>query len=230
MNERFEPRWNVSEVEDYTHREFFAVVRKVGKGAEEFFEPFTIGFGQDAQLSEEVEAGGWDPISGDERAGPEGLGFVMDVVNDPVHDLWRNPEPHRRRSKPGRSGSEGLGSGRRLERCPAAIAFRLLTRSGMRAPFGKLVWLGALVFSTAAISIASDSQVAIDSLRKQPQHESGFPTFDSTEHIVDQWVEDGRQFITRNGQTCTYLRLERLKISDIKPPICVHTSTPTNRS
>jgi hypothetical protein len=94
----------------------------------------------------------------------------------------------------------------RVKCCPV-IACRRLVPTSMKTTLGKFVWLGVLAVSTVAAAVAPDNQVVIDSLRKQPQYEWRFPTFDAAEDIVDQWVENGRQFLTRNGKTCTYLNI-----------------------
>ena len=71
--------------------------------------------------------------------------------------------------------------------------------TSMKTSLRKLVWLGVLTISTATVAVVSDdSQVVIDGPGGR------FPTFDTVEDIVDRWVENGRQFINRNGQTCTY--------------------------
>jgi hypothetical protein len=75
----------------------------------------------------------------------------------------------------------------------------------MKPSLLKLVWLGVLVVSTATIAAASDdSQVIVDGIKNARPQGWRFPTFDAIEDIVDRWVENGRQFINRNGQTCTY--------------------------
>ena len=77
----------------------------------------------------------------------------------------------------------------------------------MKASLRRLVWLGALAISaTTTTAVPDDSQIIIDGLEKQAPYEPGFPTFDTTEEVVDQWVENGREFINRNGQTCAYSR------------------------
>jgi len=74
----------------------------------------------------------------------------------------------------------------------------------MKTSLRKLVWLGFLVAPTVAVAIASDDfQVAIDGLGNALPHGWQSPAFDTVEDIVDQWVENGRQFMNRNGQTCT---------------------------
>ena len=79
----------------------------------------------------------------------------------------------------------------------------------MKTSFRKLVRLGVLVISTAAFAVASDNtQTIVESPGKQTPHQWWPPTFDTVEDIVDQWVEDGREFINRNGQTCAYSRRE----------------------
>lgn len=104
----------------------------------------------------------------------------------------------------------------------------------MKIPLRKLVCLGVLFASTAAVAVASDNQVVINSPSKQPQHEWRFPAFNSADDIMDQWVENGRQFITRNGQKCTCPRPERLnswRVSYLVPlNICVYPSVATHRS
>ena len=74
----------------------------------------------------------------------------------------------------------------------------------MKAPLRNLIWVGGLVVSIASVAIASDDhQVVIDGPRKQLAHKWRLPVFDSADDIVDQWVENGRQFMNRNGKTCT---------------------------
>lgn len=93
----------------------------------------------------------------------------------------------------------------------------------MKTPLRELVLLGVLIISAAAVAITPDNQVVIDSPNKQPQRLS---TFDSAEDIVDQWAENGRRFITRNGQTCMCPHLERLgewRIPDLNPSMRVAT-------
>lgn len=68
----------------------------------------------------------------------------------------------------------------------------------------KLAWLGVLVIATAAVAVVMDGpQVIISDTRDGPSHGTWLPGFDSVEDIVDRWVEDDREFINRNGQTCT---------------------------
>jgi len=75
----------------------------------------------------------------------------------------------------------------------------------MKTPLRKLAWLGVLVISIAAVAATpNDFQTAIDGLNDWQSYGSRFPTFDRAEDIVDRWVENGRQFLNRNGQTCTY--------------------------
>jgi len=75
----------------------------------------------------------------------------------------------------------------------------------MKTSLRKLVWLGVLVASTSAIAaVSGDSQVIVDGANNILPHGWRFPTFDAVEDTVDRWVENGRQFINRNGQMCTY--------------------------
>jgi len=79
----------------------------------------------------------------------------------------------------------------------------------MKTPFRKLVWLGALAVSTFAAA-SDNSQTILDSPGEQAPYQWPPPTFDTVEDIVGQWVENGREFINRNGQTCTCSRRELL--------------------
>jgi len=103
----------------------------------------------------------------------------------------------------------------------------------MKTSLRKLVWLGVLAVSTAAIAVASDdSQVIVGGAKNGPPPDWRFPTFDTAEDIVDRWVENGRQFINRNGQTCTY-RIATFVgrvVPNIGFPPCVYASTTTTRS
>lgn len=98
----------------------------------------------------------------------------------------------------------------------------------MKTSLRKLVWLGVLVVSTAAIAVASDdSQVIVGGAKNGPPPDWWLPTFDTAEDIVDRWVENGRQFINRNGQTCTY-RIATFVgrvVPNIGFPPCVYAST-----
>ena len=68
----------------------------------------------------------------------------------------------------------------------------------------ELVWFGVLVISVAAVAVVvDDPQVVIDGTKNGPSHGSWLPAFDTVEDIVDRWVENDREFINRNGQTCT---------------------------
>ena len=102
----------------------------------------------------------------------------------------------------------------------------------MKSPLPKLVWLAALAVSTIAAP-ADNSQTILDSLEKQAPYKWRPPTFDAVEDIVSQWVENGREFINRNGQTCTYSRrelwwLENSLILDLRYAcIGYHNSSPT---
>ena len=85
---------------------------------------------------------------------------------------------------------------------PAALSV-----TNMKTSFRNLVRLGALAIATATFAVASDdSQVAIDSFEKQALHKWWSPSFDALGDIADQWVENGREFISRNGQICEHLR------------------------
>ena len=102
----------------------------------------------------------------------------------------------------------------------------------MKSPLQKLVWLGALAVSTIAVP-SDNSQTILDSLEKQAPYQWRPPTFDAVEDIVSQWVENGREFINRNGQTCACSRrelwwLENSLISDLRSAcIGYHNSSST---
>jgi hypothetical protein len=84
----------------------------------------------------------------------------------------------------------------------------------MKASFRKLVQLGFLVISTSTLVVTSDDfQVVIDGPQMEAPHKWWLPTFDTVEDVVEQWAENGREFMNRNGQTCTYLlcKVRRLK-------------------
>ena len=86
----------------------------------------------------------------------------------------------------------------------------------MKTPLQELILLGALATSSATFAVTSDySQIIIDSPGKQAPYQWRAPTFDTVEDIVDQWTNNGREFISRNGQTCAYSRrgLRRLESS-----------------
>jgi len=75
----------------------------------------------------------------------------------------------------------------------------------MKTSLRKLFWLGTLVISTATVVVASDDfQVVIDGSGKQAPNERRPPTFDTVGDAVDKWVENGREFMNRNGQRCAY--------------------------
>ena len=77
--------------------------------------------------------------------------------------------------------------------------------TGMKASLRNLVWLGVLVISTVTITVASDDiQVVVNNPKSGPPHKWGSPAFDAVGDVVDRWVENGREFINRNGQKCTY--------------------------
>jgi len=89
----------------------------------------------------------------------------------------------------------------------------------MKAPLRNLVWLGALAASTFAAA-SDNTQTILDSPEEQAPSQWLPPTFDAVEDIVDQWVENGREFINRNGQTCACSRhelwLSNFLISDLR--------------
>jgi len=85
----------------------------------------------------------------------------------------------------------------------------VLSLTSMKTSFQKLVWLGALAISTTAFTVASEnSQIIIDGPEKQAPYRWLAPTFDTVEDVVDQWTENDREFMNRNGQKCAYSRRE----------------------
>lgn len=80
-----------------THAEFLTIRKDTGCEFVEFHHSGHFASGQETELCEEMQAGGWDPISGDERTRGEGLEVVVRVVNNPVYDLRRNRRSHRHR-------------------------------------------------------------------------------------------------------------------------------------
>ena len=90
----------------------------------------------------------------------------------------------------------------------------------MKTSFQKLVWLGALASSTVTFAVASvNSQVVIGNPETQTPYKLWPPAFDGVGDIVDRWIENGREFMNRNGQTCEYLRralVGEFLISDLR--------------
>ena len=88
---------SVSETGEWSHHikaKLLTVVQETGREVDDTPESFPPRHGEHRQPGEEVEAGGRDPISSDKRASDEDIVVIVGVVDNPVHDLWRNP--HRR--------------------------------------------------------------------------------------------------------------------------------------
>ena len=148
-----------------------------------------------------MQTGRWDPVSGDERTGDESIAIVVKVVDNPVYDLRWNHRRHRRLAVGWECLAERRSRDFPNDRCrpPAALGL-----TAMKTSPRKLVWLGVLVLSTAAAAVGMDGpQVVIGGTEDGQLHGKWLPAFDTVEDIVDRWVENGREFINRNGQTCT---------------------------
>ena len=205
-----------TEVVGHASCEFLTVMKKVGRRANKLFEPNFVPRGREAQLCEEVQTGGRDPLSCNQRTDLEGLWVIVKVVDYLVHDFRWDPDRFHRyrrshcRARGRRSGMDVVtGKGSRdvandrfwFSQTPRNPGLSL---TAMKKSLQRLVWLGVLAISTVTTVVASDQpQVVIDGPGEQPPHEWHYPAFDSAEDIVDRWVENGRQFINRNGQTCT---------------------------